>query len=76
MSLDILYSLPEPQLLQLPGGPKKTKAVNWEFSFNCFCFLGPRGILQGIDLKEIEVMMGPTLLAIFSVLLTFSISTS
>ena len=26
------------------GWAKKTKAVNWEFPFNCFCFFGPRGM--------------------------------
>ena len=26
------------------GRSKKTKAVEWEFPFNCFCFFGPPGM--------------------------------
>ena len=32
----------------IPGGQKKTKAVEWEFPFNCFCFFGPPGT-QGMN---------------------------
>ncbi len=29
--------------IEISGGPKKTKAVEWKFPFNCFCFFGPVG---------------------------------
>ena len=33
----------------IPGGPK-TKAVELEFPFNCFCIFGPPGIITNNNL--------------------------